>query len=263
MEPPSPPVPSGAAAEEAWVSTLGEALQDAVLDAARGGPVSLLFSGGLDSSLLAHLLAKAGIPLELLVVGLPGSQDLASASEGASILGLPLSTAVLSPSEVRETAGDLGRTAPALTPTSLAVQTALSLALRHSRWERVLCGQGADELFLGYAHYRLLTGAALAKRAQEDLLQLFHVDFPFTGSMARRLGKLLSAPYLSRGVIEALANVPWEARRGPGEPKALLRKVAVALGLPSSLAGRPKKAFQYGSGIQRLLRTDRPLGGPW
>ncbi len=247
---------------------MGEGIRTAVLEAAGPGPVSLLFSGGLDSSLLALLLAAAGIPVELLVVGLPGSPDLPSASEGATALGLPLSSAVLAPSEVLKCAMELQDLPGAPDGTALAVQTAFALALQRAREGRVLCGQGADELFLGYSHYQTLTGRALEGRAEQDLLRLRQVDFPFTCSVASRWGKSLAAPYLSRDVIDVLAPVPWEARRGPGEPKALLRRVALSLGLPPSLAGKRKKALQYGSGVERTLRKGLPprpkrtQGGP-
>lgn len=260
---PFPAASSGAPTDDPWVLGLREALQSAVLAAAAPGPVCLLFSGGLDSSLLAHLLARARVPVELLVVGLPGSFDLASARDGARALGLPLSSETLTAAEVEACADWLQGIPGAPRGSLLAVQTALALAFRRAHGDPVLCGQGADELFLGYTHYKGLTGEALERRAEEDLLRLREVDLPFSRRVAERSGKTLSTPYLSEEVIQALAPVPWEARRGPGEPKALLRKVALSLGLPPSLAGKPKKALQYGSGVDRVLRKGHtPLAPP-
>ncbi|NJE02542.1 asparagine synthase-related protein, partial [Thermococcus sp. JdF3] len=45
-----------------------------------------------------------------------------------------------------------------------------------------------------------------------------------------------------------------EAKIRKGIRKAILREVAVELGLPKWIAERDKKAAQYGSGAQKLLK---------
>jgi asparagine synthase (glutamine-hydrolysing) len=220
---------------------------------------TLLFSGGLDSSLVAWVLKQAGKHPTLLAISLPGGTDAAAAESSASIMGLECRPLVLSTEEVLNTARDLRQRFPDLTLTGLSVQTSMSLALSRSEERAVLCGQGADELFLGYAHSRELTGEALRKRAEEDVDKLLNKDWPTTVGIARSLGKDVRAPYLGPALVEKVQGIPWDERQRGRESKWLLREAARKLGLAEELASRPKKAFQYGSGIYKVLRKERSL----
>lgn len=247
------------------VPALAEGLRKAVGGAVQDRPeISLLFSGGLDSTLLAHLLGgllPSGAPgLELVTIGTEGSADLAQAERAASLLGLPWKGSTVPTESVRASAREVverlrvGKGSPTvLTPLSLEVQTGLFLALQHAGRPTVLCGQGADELFLGYAHFRPLPGARLQLRYDEDLHRLLQDDLPVSERLARSLGLELRAPYLDPAWRALVEKVPLERRRKGGVPKALLREVAVHLGLPPSLAQVPKKALQYGSGVHAAL----------
>jgi asparagine synthetase B (glutamine-hydrolysing) len=48
-------------------------------------------------------------------------------------------------------------------------------------------------------------------------------------------------------------NLPPGFLISHGERKVVLRELAKKMGLPPSISGAPKKAFQYSSGIQGLL----------
>lgn len=245
---------------------LSPALMAALDRATQGAPeVSLLFSGGLDSTLLAHLLMK--VPrfrepgrIALVTIGLLGCGDLDQAATAARALGLPWEGRAVTPEQVREAAGAVRAMetraeirGPPPEGMRLEVLTGLRLALERAPTTRVLCGQGADELFLGYAHFVPLQGDRLEQRFRRDLLQLQKEDWPATQRIAAELAKDLRAPYLDPEVLRGLDDVPLEARRRPGEPKALLREQAVMFGLPQELALRKKKALQYGSGVHHAL----------
>ncbi len=255
---------------EALLADLGQwttaSLERAVAGASS---VSVLFSGGLDSALLAHLLRKlpafeGGRGLELATIGLAGSADLAQAASAAEALGLKFHARTITPEQVRAAARSVEETERSqaahgqLTPPPpqgmrLEVLTGLRLALEAAPTTRVLCGQGADELFLGYAHFLPLRGERLELRYREDLAQLQGTDWPATQRIAAALAKDLRAPYLDPELVRKLAAFPLESRRRGGVPKGLLREVATSLGLPTELAQRRKKALQYGSGIHSVL----------
>lgn len=247
------------------VARLGRALTQALERALEGQEtISLLFSGGLDSSLLAFLAKRwvegsGGRQMELVTIGVPGALDLSQAGEAAGLLGLPWRPTTVQAADVRaakeEVARLLGQKFPGRSfgGMPLEVQTGLALGLRASSYATVLCGQGADELFLGYAHFLPLREQALLHRYREDLRRLVEEDLPASHVLAGAAGHQLVAPYLDPAFVERVERVPLELRRPARVPKGLLRVVGHRLGLPGKLADRPKKALQYGSGVHAAL----------
>lgn len=216
-------------------------------------PFTLLFSGGLDSGLLAWELRNAP-GLVALTVGRPGAADLGVAEASAALLGIRWVGRTADGPELRRLRdrwmGELEATPFALR----GVVLALALGLREAPTPRVLCGQGADELFLGYAHFRGLDPVAAQRRVESDLRQLLEIDWPRTERIARRLGHEIFAPYLDPRFRRAAEALPIETRLPRPEAKAWLRRWAAGRGLPGAIAGRPKRALQYGSGIARWLQ---------
>jgi asparagine synthase (glutamine-hydrolysing) len=134
---------------------VGRAVGDAALShLAADVPVGLFLSGGVDSSLLAALVAQHS-SIEAFTVGTRSKLDESRfASEVASHLGLPL--------HVRWVTGDDFRSRfdhwcffnddPVADPSALA----LMLLAEHARLKGMkvmLAGEGADELFGGYDSY--------------------------------------------------------------------------------------------------------------
>lgn len=220
------------------------------------GPLGILFSGGVDSSLLAWELRHRP-ELSLWTLGREGSSDLLSGRAGAERLGLPwravpMAEAVLRAAEARfeEELSD--------TPfVSRTVLLALAMAIQGAGPSRLVCGQGVDELFLGYAHYRDLSSEEAERRSRDDLLRLHEHDWPRTQQIAAKLRKTIVAPYLSPGFEESAGRVPIELRLPRAVPKRFFREWAVDRGLPLELAYRPKKALQYGSGVAAAVRALR------
>ncbi len=238
----------------AVVSAVHTLLRSAIEACAAGTErLSVLFSGGLDSSLIAWMLRS--VPdVRLVTVGTPGSADLAAARGAAELLGRPWNPRVVSPPELeqarsrwRSEIGDSGRME--------GVLLGLALALEASPTAVVLCGQGADELFLGYAHFEGRNTAAVRAVQRRDWARLVEADWPRATACALKLGKTLRSPYLDSNLSRFLFTVPVESLRTSPERKGLLRLVAAQEGLANTLVHRPKRAMQYGSGIDRALRT--------
>jgi asparagine synthase (glutamine-hydrolysing) len=236
-------------------TAIAEALEDGILrtvgDVAR---FSVLFSGGLDSSIIAWVLRGTERLSALVTISLPGGSDLAAAESAAGLIGLDHLPFLLTPEEVTETAALVRGQFPDLSLNDLSVQTCMAIASGKAEDRVVLCGQGADELFLGYAHSKDLSGDALEARAQKDLEKLLTRDWPTSVELARARGKEMRAPYLDPRIIENASMVPWDDRHHGNERKWLLKEAASALGMPRELIDRPKRAFQYGSGVHRVLR---------
>jgi len=239
------------------VENLAKGLCDASAHlVAEGEPGTVLYSGGLDSSLAAYLLARSA-PVTLLAIGFSNAADLAAAESGARALGLPLTSRILDGPSVDASLERWRGSLAGLEGSDFSVTLGLALALETARTRGIACGQGADELFLGYAHYRGLTSVAAATRSSSDLRHVIEVSWPAARAIARELGCSLESPFLDERFRREATETPIELRMPDGEPKRLLRDIARQVGLPADLASRRKRAFQYGSGIQTHLRGRR------
>jgi len=234
---------------------LGSALDSALGPVrAGGGPLGILFSGGVDSALLAWELR--GLPqVVLCTVGREGSPDLRSGESGAKRLGLPWQGLRIDSGDVQTAEGRFREELAGLPNVSRAVLLALALAIERATPRHLVCGQGADELFLGYAHYRSLNGPLAERRSREDLDRLRGTDWPRTQRIAERCGRRLLAPYLSSEFEAQARRIPVDLLLPRDAPKRFFREWAAERGLPRELAERPKKAVQYGTGVDALLRS--------
>jgi asparagine synthase (glutamine-hydrolysing) len=225
-----------------------------------GDPLTLLYSGGLDSSLVAFCLGHLGRSFSGLTLGVGEAPDVAAAEGGAAELRFPLRLISLSTASVRER---LREGAPGLSLSTRepnrSVRLALLLGLEAAGPTTVVCGQGADELFGGYAHFRGLSAQEAAARRELDLRNVLDVEWPWFEDVARGIGSQVASPYLDASVLEIVTRIPVERSVAALPPKAWLREVARAHGLSPALADRPKRAFQYGSGVARSLRGTAPL----
>lgn len=222
-------------------------------------PTRLLYSGGLDSSLLAQLFRD--VPgLRLVVVGTDSARDRADARSGAARLGLPLDERAVDGRALDRWLADAEWEIGTVAEPTRSVRAAVAVALSECVGESVLIGQGADELFFGYAHFRGLAPDRALARRREDLRKLVEVEWPWTERVAARIGCAVHAPYLDPTIVEVALRI---APPGIDDPRAKveLREAAVALGLDPELARRPKRALQYGSGIAReIARRVRTSG---
>ena len=137
--------------DDASIAQLASVLEAAVADAV-DGPVSVAFSGGIDSSLVA-MLASRYVEVELLAAGTPGAHDLTAAEESAALLNLNIVLLEISPTQMAMAGHELAATA-ALSWQEVEFLLPFWLVAREATHPLLLCGQGADELFGGYARFR-------------------------------------------------------------------------------------------------------------
>ncbi len=218
--------------------------------------VAILFSGGLDSSLIA-LLANyhaENAEITLYTVGTADSHDFSNIEQASKLLGLNSRRIEICIEDITGAVPKLFEITDCLHPVAISFELPLYFALERIDEKLVLSGQGADELFGGYARYLRMEGEVLKNVMKKDIDTLITNGIEMEYKIAKHFGKLLKTPYLDEEVVRTAMQIPIEYKVNEGQRKIVLREVALRLGLPAKLANKQKKASQYSSGILKELR---------
>ena len=227
--------------------------------------VGVIFSGGVDSSYLALLLKEISenVPLKirLYAVGVEGSKDVEAAIYASKFLNLDLEICEVTEDMIREALpsvvnaiGDdnLMKVGVGLTTyfaTKLAAEDGMKVAIS---------GQGADELFGGYKRYlQSFVDGTLNWTLRQDMSNMYHVNLERDDACSMLNSVELRLPFLDKTLVELVLNIPDNKKivsMHDEMRKSILRKLAFEEGLDYEIAYRPKKAAQYGTGIDKILR---------
>jgi asparagine synthase (glutamine-hydrolysing) len=245
-------------------SELDKLMTDAVASRTRGlSQASLGFSGGIDSSILAHYLNKAGVDLDLICVGLEGSREFETAETAAESLDLPLRLEAFTAEDVKNDLEGVLWSIEEPNPMKVSVAVPLNWAARSAAeyGSRVFfSGNGSDELFGGYhrhAQEYAEHGEAVVASIFRDVSESYRVNYERDHKVCMDAGLELRLPFADLALIEWGLSIPPNLKLsgGPGSPrKIVLRSLARRLGLPEDIAVRPKKAIQYSTGVNSALR---------
>jgi asparagine synthase (glutamine-hydrolysing) len=226
-------------------------------------PAAVLFSGGIDSTLVAHYARQHRPEMPGYFVGTVHGPDFRYAAEYAAMSGFDLRIVPFDPDshEVFETIDRVIDVCESFEPNLVrgAVCSLMAAERMHQDGLRVgLCGEGADELFCGYAPLEIAFGTcdANARAIREDVLGLMHrVSLQRVDRAAMRYQVEMREPFLD----PAVANYTLQL-----ESTALVREVnGVPIGkqplrdlyalypdvLPASIARRAKVPFGEGAGL--------------
>ncbi|MBP7087639.1 MAG: asparagine synthase, partial [Methanomassiliicoccales archaeon] len=181
-----------------------------------------------------------------------GSHDLDAAGKVAEELGLPWEPILMDDGMLCGAIAYLRDRMGVTDPVTVSFEVPLYLICTKVPERVLLSGQGADELFGGYARYASMSLAELDEARAADVQRLLFEGFLREVRLAQGLGKTLVCPYLDLNVIEAALCIPPGELFGKLGNKQPLRLIAREMGLSSAEA--PKKAAQYGSGIMKAMK---------
>ncbi|MBM4241324.1 MAG: asparagine synthase (glutamine-hydrolyzing) [Euryarchaeota archaeon] len=224
--------------------------------------VGIIFSGGIDSTLIAAISNELGIETILYSVGHEDSIDLKFAKKVARDIGLALHIKTVTVEDVRSYLPLVLNAIEEFNIMKIGVGMPAYIAskMAHNNGLKVmLSGQGADELFGGYHRYLKLyheKGETAQEDLKEDILNLYHVNLQRDDAVTMANSVELRVPYLDLDIINIAMNIPMKYKIKDSNDKlrkCILREVAAEFGVPKMIVERPKKAAQYGSGIHKML----------
>ncbi len=224
-------------------------------------PVGVFLSGGLDSTLIAAIAARElaghGERLQTFAVGVEGSPDLVAARRAAAHLGTEHRERIYTARDaldcVERVVQAIEHYDASLVRSAVPNYLLAEMTARHVKV--VLTGEGADELFAGYAYLRDLDGpGALHAELLRTVQGLHHLNLQRCDRVTMAHGLEARVPFLDRQVIALALRLPpaWKLC-GPGRPEKRILRAAFTGWLPDDLLWREKAEFGDGSGAAGVL----------
>lgn len=150
--------------EKAAAGDLRRLLEESVaaqLEGSSGEPVGLFLSGGLDSSITAAMLVRAGarVSAYTLDFGKDCFSEVAYAEQVARSLGIPLTKIAVTPSRVRRMIASTAARLDGLYGDGVTLPLALLCERASADVGIVFNGEGGDQLFAGWTNKPLIAAS--------------------------------------------------------------------------------------------------------
>lgn len=214
----------------------------------------IAFSGGIDSSLLAVFY-----DLPLICVTASDSEE-EWVRNVAKEISKDLEIQRITEEQIRSAYNEIPGIIEDSSFLQLSIAIPIHLTMKFAKelgFDRIVMGQGADELFGGYKRYEKLSGEELERALTEDLKNIGAKNLIRDSKLAYFNEIRLILPYLNWKIIKNCLSIPPEmkVRRVGGRiiRKYFLRKIAEKH-LPEGVVWREKKAIQYSTGVARILK---------
>jgi len=226
--------------------------------------VAVAFSGGLDSSLVAFLAKSLGVEVHLISVSLKNQPEIEHAKKAAEALNLPLHIHLYSEKAVEEVLPEvlwlIEESNPVKTSIGIPVFWAAEKTSKMG-FKIMFAGQGADELFGGYKRYLndyLRYGEEFTQKTIfNDIIKMYENNFERDSKICNFHNVELRLPFATYQLAKFAASLPLKLKiESPNDMlrKTVLRKVAEDIGLPRFIVKKPKRAIQYATGVNKVIK---------
>ena len=239
---------------------LQKALVNAVkTDVANEKTVALLFSGGIDSTLIGKILVNNNIDVIAITVGTKNSEDVKVSQAIASQIFRKHIIINLTEDIVKKTVPKVIEITGKKDAITVSVGSVIYLASKYASMlglKTIVTGAGSDEIFCGYSSHEKAFEKGYKEVQKECELRLKGItkDIDRDTKICKNFGLTVKTPFLNEKVIEIGMKMDPKEKISKDKKKIVLRKMAKEMDLPKIIYERKKKAAQYGSGLQKILK---------
>jgi asparagine synthase (glutamine-hydrolysing) len=226
-------------------------------------PVATLFSGGIDSTLVAHYVRQHRSDAPAYFVGNTKAPDYPFAAEYADRVGLDLRVVPFEPDseDVFALIGQVVEVTESFEPNLVRGAVCSLMAAEHMHrdgYRVALCGEGADELFCGYPPLELAfhEDESEGRAVRDECLSLMHrISLQRVDRCSMRHQVEMREPFLDPSVVRYALGLSADALvndvNGQPRGKAPLRDLYNLYPdlLPRAIRDRTKIPFGEGAGL--------------
>ena len=218
----------------------------------------ILFSGGVDSTLIAQVCKKNKANFicytaALKEKGLKQAEDLTYAKKAAKKLDLKLKIKTINLNETEKYIKKILKILKEPNVVKVGVALPFYIAFEMAKKNKInimFSGLGSEELFAGYERHT--KAKDVNKECFNGLLNMYERDLTRDLAIAKAQNIDLRVPFLDEKLIDYALKIPVEFKLSVGQNKLILREVAEQLGL-KEFAWRKKRAAQYGSRFDKAI----------
>jgi asparagine synthase (glutamine-hydrolysing) len=216
-------------------------------------PVAVMFSGGIDSTVVLHLARQYHPDVTAFTLGFPGAADLKVATRYCEEFGIPQVVCPLREEEVIAALPKVAQGAEFFEGIDAMDACVAYFGYREARsrgFKVALCGEGSDEVLMGYDLF--LDHPEPQALMRYRVGNLHRTDIQRVDRAAMLNGVEARVPFLDRDFLHFAYHLPLSLKLRGGTTKWVLRE-AFAGEIPDYIRSRPKVRMPDGTGLHRLL----------
>ena len=228
-------------------------------------PIAVIFSGGLDSTVILHLANKFHEHVTAFSIGTEESEDLTFAKRFCRENRIPHIVTIFEHDRIHrliEKSVYYGEFFEPIDISDMLSMSAVFSTVLANGFKVALSGDGSDEIFAGYDLFQKVENPY--ELAIYRVNNLYRTDLQRTDRASMSNSIECRVPFLDKDLVSFAMSLPMEHKIYEGIEKYVLRQ-AFRDELPDYMINRPKIRMPEGIGINNEIfnaLSEIPLGSP-
>jgi asparagine synthetase B (glutamine-hydrolysing) len=246
--------------EDLLINSIKNCLEDNLINVKKQ-KIGVLFSGGIDSTLICFILKKLNIDFICYTSGIVDenfeeSRDIKYSKIIANYYNFNHKISTININETKKYIIKLMKLLKTDNVITIGVGLCMYKALEEAKKDKIkimFSGIGSEELFAGYLRHK--NSKNINEECKIGLKEIYERDIIRDEKIANNFKIKLKMPYLNQKLINYSLKIPGKYKIVDNVEKKILRETAVKIGLKEEFCYRKKLGAQYGSKFDRALET--------